>query len=314
MLPATEQEIDDVTAYVKSQAPDLTVEFLQKIYCENVLNVRHDVWDVHTNKDRWWVITAPTNLYSQDQFPNMDLALTFHIGLCLRIPRSEKQMLSDIPAEPFVECLRGLQEASEALSQAQEVADYQSIGVRCREALLAFVAAAQILIPWTGTGEPPQKANLKAWADHICNVTLSGESHKERRHLFKTLIESAWHFSNWLTHTKSSKWHDAEAASSVTENAIGLCISVVIRHVRGVPEQCPACGSHRLSPQRGYHVDFPDIEWERPTCDKCGWGGEPVPVNEAFDPTDDSRSDPPPGECVIPTTPLRSLRRPQSGD
>src|SRR5665213_1355472 len=84
MLPATKKEIESVTAYMKSQAPDLTVEFVQKVYSETVLNVRHDVWDVHTNVDRWWVITEPTNLYAQEQFPNMDLALTFHIGLCLR--------------------------------------------------------------------------------------------------------------------------------------------------------------------------------------------------------------------------------------
>src|SRR6266851_3049913 len=32
---------------MESQAPDLTVEFLQKVYSENVLHVRHDVWDVH---------------------------------------------------------------------------------------------------------------------------------------------------------------------------------------------------------------------------------------------------------------------------
>jgi hypothetical protein len=313
MLPATEQEIDNITAYMRSQAPDLTVEFLQKVYSENVLSARHDVWDLHTNKDRWWVITSPTNLYSQEQFPNMDLALTFHVGLCLRIPRSEKQRLSDIPAEAFVECLRNLQEASDALAQAQEVADYQSIGVRCREALLAFIAAAQILIPWADTSAPPQKANFKAWNDHIGTVVLGGESHKERRHLFKALTEGAWQFSNWLTHTKSSKWHDAEAAISATENAMGLCISAVIRHVRGVPEQCPACGSHRLSPERGFHVDFPDIQWERPTCDKCRWTGEPTPVNQDFETTDDAdaRSDPPDSECSIPTIPLRRLIRPQ---
>jgi hypothetical protein len=40
------------------------VEFIQKIYSENVLNVRHDVWDIHTNVDRWWVITEPMNLYA----------------------------------------------------------------------------------------------------------------------------------------------------------------------------------------------------------------------------------------------------------
>lgn len=309
MLPATEKEIEDVTRYMRSQAPDLAVEFVQKVYSENVLNVRHDVWDVHTNVDRWWVITSPTNLYSQEQFPNMDLALTFHMGLCLRIPRSEKQKLSQIPAEPFAECLRYLQEASDALGQAQEVADYQSIGVRCREALLAFIHAAQTVIPWAGSEEPPQRSNLKAWVNHICSIVLSGDSHKERRHLFKTLLESAWAFANWLTHTKSSKWHDAEAAVSVTENGVTLCISAIILHIRGVPDECPACGSHRLSPERGYHQDLPEVEWERPTCDKCGWTGEPIPIMDVPE-SGDQASKPPEGECIIPRKALRFLKRP----
>lgn len=97
MLPATQEEIDHVTEYMTAEAPDLKVEFVQKVYSENVLHVRHDVWDVHTDKDRWWVITEPMNLYAQEQFPNMDLALTFHIGLCLRIPRTERQKLSELP-------------------------------------------------------------------------------------------------------------------------------------------------------------------------------------------------------------------------
>src|SRR5213594_2129745 len=140
MLPATDAEIERIKDYMQTEAPDLTVTFLQKVYSENMLNIAHDVWDVHTNVDRWWVITEPMNLYSQDQFPNMDLALTFHVGLCLRIPRSERAKLSELPVEPFAECYRCLQEASDALAQASEVADYQSIGVRCREALLAFVS------------------------------------------------------------------------------------------------------------------------------------------------------------------------------
>jgi hypothetical protein len=314
MLPAAEKEIKRVTEYMQSQAPDLTVEFVQKVYSENVLNVQHDVWDVHTNADRWWVITKPMNLYAQEQFPNMDLALTLHIGLCLRIPRGDRQKLSEIPAEPFAACLRGIQEASEALAQAQEVADYQSIGVRCREALLAFVDVAQVAMPWTGTEEPPKKADLKAWADHVCSVALAGDSQKYRRHLFKTLLESAWEFANWLTHTKSSNWYDAEAAFATTENAIGLSIAAVIRHLRGVPEQCLACGSQRLSPQRGYHSEFPEVEWERPTCDKCGWVGDPVPIDEVPESHEKTQAAPPAGECIIPSTALRRLKRPKRGN
>ena len=149
MLPATEKEIEYVRDYMASQAPDLTVEFLQKVYVENIASAEHAVWDVHTNKDRWWVITNPTNLYSQAQVPNMDYAVTFHVGLCIRIPRSEKQKLSDLPIESFAAAYRSLSMAHDAFDRATEVADYQTVGVRCRETLLAFVDAAQTIMPWT---------------------------------------------------------------------------------------------------------------------------------------------------------------------
>jgi hypothetical protein len=122
-------------------------------------------------------------------------------------------------------------------------------------------------------------------------------------------LESAWSFANWLTHAKGSKWHDAEAAIATTENTIGLCTSSVIRHMRGVPETCPACGSHRLSPERGFRSDLPDIEWERPTCTKCDWTGEPVPIHNVPEPPEGTDRTPPEGECVIPTVPLRALKR-----
>ena len=133
MLPHTLEEKQAIVDYMNRQAPDLTVEFLQKVYIENVLNHQHQVWDVHTNVDRWWVITNPTNLYSQQQFPNMDLAVTFHVGLCLRIPRSEKQKLSELPIERLAECYRYMSEASDALAHAQEVADYRAYWCRVAE-------------------------------------------------------------------------------------------------------------------------------------------------------------------------------------
>lgn len=310
MLPATEEEKQAVVDYMAWQAPDLAVLMVQKVYAENVLHVSHAVWDVHTEKDRWWVITEPTNLYAQQQFPNMDLALTFHIGLCLRIPRGNRTKVADLPVEPFAEAYRYLEEASEALSHAQEVADYQAIGVRCREALLAFAAAAQQVLPWERTDEPPKKGDLRGWVDHICGVTMPGPTHEQRRHLFKTLLDSAWKFSNWLTHAKGTRWHDAEAAVSSTDSAIGLATSAVIRHMREVPDECPACGSHRLSPQRGYRDDQPEIQWERPTCDKCGWAGTPIVIERVPAPPSGECAPSVEGRCVVPTVPLRRLLRP----
>jgi hypothetical protein len=198
MLEATQDELDYVINYMASQAPDVTVEFAQKVFVENVLGHPHDIWDVHTDVDRWWVITNLMNLYSQVQFPNMDLAVTFHVGLCVRIPRSEKPKLADLPIEPFAQCYRYLSEAADAVTQAQEVADYQAVGVRCREALLAFVDAAQTVVPWTSNEEKPKRADFKAWVEHVCDVSLAGSSQKDRRQLFKTL--------RFLAERAAKKW------------------------------------------------------------------------------------------------------------
>jgi hypothetical protein len=44
MLTATPKETERVTEYMRSQAPDLAVEFVQKVYSETVLHVQHDIW------------------------------------------------------------------------------------------------------------------------------------------------------------------------------------------------------------------------------------------------------------------------------
>src|SRR3984893_4875683 len=101
MLKATDEEIEEVREYFEWQAPDLEVTFMQKVYSEAVVNTSHDVWDIRTNKGRGRGITGGTNLYSQEQFPNMDLALTFHIGLIIRMPRTEEQKEDDLRVLPF---------------------------------------------------------------------------------------------------------------------------------------------------------------------------------------------------------------------
>lgn len=314
MLPATEEEKAHVLAYYLSQSPDAEVTFLQKVYSEAVIGHRHDVWDVHASDGRWWVITNPTNLYSQTQFPNMDLAVTFHMGLCLRIPRTQEQKRSDRDIRPFAIVFTKLSEAADALNQAQNIADYQAIGMRSREALLAFIRAAQDVSDWTSEA-PPKAADFRAWIELICNVALAGSSHKERRHLFKSLLAEAWTFSNWLTHAQSATWHDAEVALATTDHALGFVTSLVLRQLRSVPEQCPNCGSAHLSPQGGWREDLPEVAWERPICKDCGWTGKAVPVGERVSDSEGDELITREGsdhheECIIPKTPLTKLAKP----
>lgn len=311
MLPTTDSEVQRIKEYMASQAPDLEITFAQKVYSENILGHVHDVWDVHIDQDRWWVITNPTNLYSQEQFPNMDIAVTFHVGLCLRIPRSEKPKRSDASVEPFAVSYRQIADANESLSHAQEVSDYQAVGVRCREILLAFTDAAQIVLPWLSEEPKPKRADFKAWMDHVCNCAFPGATHENRRHLLKTLLDSAWKFDNWLTHSKTSTWHDAEAAFHTTENALTICISAIIRLARGVPDQCPNCGSSRLSPEFAPDPDNPEDLWERPACDRCGWKGKETRSKPSQPARRKRRKAKVTGDCSVQPVPLRNIRKPR---
>ena len=309
MLKATEGEIEEIREYFEWQASDLEVTFMQKVYSETVVNTRHDVWDIHTNKDRWWVITGGTNLYSQEQFPNMDLALTFHIGLILRMPRTEEQQESDLHILPFGPVFQKMEEAGTAVTQAKSVTDYQAVGVRCREALLELIGVAQDAAVWTD--EPPQRANFRAWVEIICNQLLPSDTNKERRGVLKTALESAWTFSNWLTHSKSATWNDADMSHTLVQHSIGMATSMILRVLRGVPEECPDCGSPHLGPEQGENAALPSVLWERPRCADCGWTGMPVPIldrenGQPIITREGEESD----EHGMLAVPLRTIRKP----
>jgi hypothetical protein len=107
---------------------------------------------------------------------------------------------------PFRGRVHQLRETSDALGQAQNIADYQAIGMRSREVLLAFIAAAQDAAEWTDEAAP-KRADFRTWVEVICNVALGGPHQKERRQLLKSLLDGAWGFANWLTHAQSATWH-----------------------------------------------------------------------------------------------------------
>jgi len=236
----------------------------------------------------------------------MDLALTFHVGLCLRIPNDERKALNDLPIEPLAACWRTLQEANESLRHAEEAEDFQAVGMRSREALLNLIHVAQEWVPMPNGQEKPKKSDFRGWLEIVSNAALPGPSQQERRSLVKAGGENAWKFANWLTHAKDSHFADAEAALAITELAISLLTSALIRTIRGVPDRCPSCGSQNLSPERGIHASEPETTYERPVCDKCAWVGEPV----AIEPSPAKRHRKVPDtECVIMSKPLRKYTR-----
>src|SRR3954452_11972392 len=76
LFQQSEQEAREVKDYVEWQARgDETVPHVEKVASKRVFGRDHDVWDFHTDKERWWVVTNPTNLYSQTLMPSLDYTL-----------------------------------------------------------------------------------------------------------------------------------------------------------------------------------------------------------------------------------------------
>src|SRR5215204_4009334 len=115
-MRSSERERQHVVDYMAMQAGDETVELLEKVYSERVMGQKRDIWNVHTNAGRYWVITNPTNWYDQEQFPHMDIALTFHIGLMMRVLEHSPDRPSPERASRFADPLRRLEQAAEALN------------------------------------------------------------------------------------------------------------------------------------------------------------------------------------------------------
>jgi len=291
-----------------SQASGEPVEFLQKVYSENLHGIVHDICDVHTDKTRWWVITGPTNLYLQSQFPNMDLALTFHVGLCLRIPRTERDRGDDSSLEPFVSCWTSWDQVQSAMAAARDVEDYQALGVRCRECLLSIVHCIQDAVEFSEDTRALKRSDFLGWANATADVVLAGSSQKARRQLLKSSAKATWDFVNWLTHARASHFNDAEAALAATSQTMSLLTTACIRHVRGVPDECPSCGSQHIEPQRGTDPEDPERIYERPACTECDWVGD---IFELVTVDDDRETDPPQGDCAIMTSPLRGRKAPR---
>ena len=114
----------EIAEYVEGQARgEETVQNVERVKTEYVMGTPYEIWDVSTDKDRWWVITNPTNLYSQKHFPSLDYTLSFHVGLMMRVmSRSAKEGEGEGEGEgeasPFDEVIRRQVQAADRLEKA----------------------------------------------------------------------------------------------------------------------------------------------------------------------------------------------------
>jgi hypothetical protein len=167
VMESSQRERQFIVNYMAGVASDETVEHLEKVYTERVMGQDHDIWDVHTDKERWWVITEPANLYAQKQFPSMDVALTFHIGLITRVRSRSESEAPEEQSEFFPMAWRKWEQAGEAFNEADEAEEFQAVGMMCRESLIAFAKEAADIIPLPEDVPKPQANNFLGWVELI---------------------------------------------------------------------------------------------------------------------------------------------------
>jgi hypothetical protein len=245
-MRSTKREQGAIKAYVEGQGQEDVVH-LEKAASERVGPVRHDIWDVHCAASRWWVITNPTNLYSQDDFKSRDVALTFHIGLTLRVSYLQERQVQVKPsnADLLPGSWRRWQQAFETYDGGDEAETFQAVGVRLRECLGSFVgeACGDHIVPPGET--PPKAADFKSWADLLANHLAPGDSGSKLRSYLKKNADETWQYVSWLTHAKNAVRMDAEIGLKLVEHVLGVFTAARLRlGVSGA--RCDVCGSYRV--------------------------------------------------------------------
>lgn len=260
---------EEIRSYVESQSPKEQVTYLERIADERVLGSDHEIWDVHTTGERYWVITHPTNLYSQRLFPSADYTLTFHVGLMARLASRQRGGADEEQRNRLASAWRRWTQAAQALDEAHEAEEFQAVGMRCRECLLdlARSIAEESMVP--PGREAPKSGDFIHWSELIADALISGPSAREVRSYLKTIAKSAWQLVSWLTHASNAVRFDGEMAVEATHSAVVAFAAAVIRFEHGVPSRCPQCNSYKIATR--YLAEIESDGVYACVCETCGW-------------------------------------------
>ena len=280
-----EHEAKTIRSYVDSQTRDKNdrATTVQRVGGRRLRGHSHEFFDVWTESgSRWWVITDPLNLYSQQAFQTVEQAFTFHLGLSQILQERDRRDVPDNDHEAVTPAWRRFVRAANAMNEASEAEDYQAVGIKCREALLAL-ARQHVSDEWVpALADPPQAANFKGWLDVYAEVLIPA---RRPRSYLKTLGEKTWDLTVWLQHYADAREWDAEMVLDATAHMINMLELAIVRHEDAPPRRCPQCDSYRLSSDGDIRTqDGEEGWWSQDVCSACGWRGDEefTPWSEHF--------------------------------
>lgn len=274
-----EDAADKIRNYVTGQTKGEKVTHLERMVVENLFDKKIEGWNVWTEKEQYWVVTEPTNLYSQRLFPSLDYTITFHIGLATRISAREARTAPDQQRERLTVTARKWEQAAEAFGLATEVEEFQIVGMRCRDCLvsLAKAIASPSMVP-KGV-EPPKAADFINWSELIANHLAKGPSSDYVRSYMKGAAKTTWQLVSWLTHTSSAVRFDGQLALDATQSVLAAYAMALFKFEANAPEKCPKCNSYRISTTYEPVADS-DQEYFS-LCQSCGWNDIPESASKS---------------------------------
>lgn len=263
----------------KKRDKKVAVVHLEQMKTEHVFGREHVAWDVHTNEEhgRWWVITNPTNLYSQHEFPSLDYTLSFHIGICARVASKDHHKAPSETRDRLLSSWRRWEGASEAQTLAKEPEDFQAVGVLCRETLIELVKSLQGQIEDVAL-PAPKAADVVAWIELIINFFAPGDRNRHIRSYLKATAKETWQLANWLVHTGNASAHETQLTVDATGNVLMTFGTVLMKGEAKAPDTCPSCKSHRI-----YSVYDPDAGQPNGyvnVCEACDWNSFEEPEKQ----------------------------------
>ena len=267
--PHSEQ---DIARYVGTQTRDETVQHVEKIKEEIVFGESFEIWDVTTDKARWWVITNLTNLYSQAHFPSLDYTLSFHIGLMMRL-RSRPEGADALDPSPFDEVFRRQEQAKHQYEHAVEAVDFQAVGMQLRECLISLISAVRRRIELHPTVERPKDASVKEWSNLLVGQMCPGSSNQRLRKYLKNTSAYTWELVNWLTHDREANDTAASISIHASDTMVGHFVQLLARDRTDKTEECLVCKSRNVRTHYDQQIE-PDGDYYM-TCGECDWSTHP---------------------------------------
>jgi hypothetical protein len=174
---------------------------------------------------------------------------------------------------------RRVEQADDALREANEAEEFQAVGMRCRECLLAFIretATEEVVLE---EQEPPRRGDFVHWSALVAATIASGSSSSRLRSYLRTVAKYTWELVNWLTHAENATRLDGELTVEATGHVPTVFTYALVRYERGEHDRCPVCSSYRLTsdyrPELGTSGAYVTI------CESCGWEYKPDHVSQS---------------------------------